>query len=52
MNESILLSNPSYKYKNDTCIVRFSKYIYEILYHVVKEKKLPYITLIIQVSNV
>ena len=51
MNESILLCNPSYKDTNDTSIVRFNKHIYEILYHVVKEKKLPYIPLKIEVLH-
>ena len=51
MKESILLSDLSYKDPNDTSIVRFSKYIYEILFHVVKEKNLPYITHNIQISN-
>ena len=52
MSESILLCNPSYKDPNDTSIVRFNRHINEILYHVAKKKKLPYITIKLEVSNV
>ena len=53
MNELYtILSNPSYKDTNDTSIVRFNRHIYEILYHVAKKKKLPYITIKIEVLNV
>ena len=51
MKESILLTDPSYKDQNDPSVVIFSKYIYKILFHIVKEKNLPYITHNIQISN-